>query len=177
MNRIYRTSDLYSANLLEIDSYDGYGGIKNIIGIKVEYRGKNLFYSILDDCFFRILPQYDSEIGWRGFEGRLFVNIFEYQEPPVEIKTLGMDLHEKIKKEYITKTELISSKNLLRGYFSDLDYDLPRSEIDIDFENFKTVEENIIDTVQQYEEKLERPITYESDHIYGPNKRKYKNRA
>lgn len=172
MNRIYKTSDLYSANLLSIDSYNSYGGIKNIIGIKVEYKEENLFYSILDDCFFRIFPQYDFENGWRDFEGRLFVNIFEYQEQPMEFKTIGMDLQKKIQKESITKPELIASKKLLRGYFSDLDYDLPESEIDIDFKNVKAVEENVINTVQQYEERLERPITYDSDHIYGPNRKK-----
>ena len=31
------------------------------------------------------------------------------------------------------------------------------------------VEENTIDTVQEYEEKLKRPLSYESDHIYGPH--------
>ena len=32
------------------------------------------------------------------------------------------------------------------------------------------IDENIIDTVLEYEKKEKRPITYDSTHIYGPNK-------
>lgn len=173
MNKLYRTLDLYTSWLVEVDSYNSYGGIKNILGVKVEYNGENLFYSILDNCFFRILPQYDPTRNvLERLQGRLFVEVYDYQNPPFEFKTLGMDLYEKIKREYITKKDLIAFKDFLRGHFSDLDYDLQKAETDIDFRKSKVVEKNIIDTVKQYEEKLGRPITFDSNHIYGPNKKK-----
>lgn len=172
MNKLYRTLDLYAAWLVEVDSYNSYGGIKNIIGIKLEYNGENLFYSILDNCIFRVLPQYDpTKNVLESFLGQVFVEIYEYQAPPLELKTIGMNLYEKIKKDYITRDELIMYKNYLFGHYSDLDYDLPRSEIDIDFKDSKAIEENIVDTVQQYEEHLGRTITFDINHIHGPNKK------
>lgn len=44
----------------EIDSNKSMNGIKNIIGIKVTHKKEILFYSILDDCFFRIIPAYEE---------------------------------------------------------------------------------------------------------------------
>ena len=57
MNKLYKTLDIYTAWLVEVISqHNSLGGIKNIIGIKVTHNGEHLFYSILDDCFFHILP-------------------------------------------------------------------------------------------------------------------------
>jgi len=176
MNKLYKTLDLYAAWLIEVGSYNSLAGIKNIIGVKVTHNGECLFYSILDNCFFRILPQNDpTKNTCENRQERLFVEIYEYQKPPYELKTLGMDLYRKIKKDSITKKEIIEYKKLLTGYFSDLDCDSLQLETNVDFEDSHTIEENIIDTVQEYEEKLGRPITYDRGHIYGPSKVKTSN--
>ena len=53
MNKLYKALDIYAAWLVEVDSqYNSLGGIKNVIGIKVTHNKEQLFYSILDDCFF-----------------------------------------------------------------------------------------------------------------------------
>ena len=53
MNKLYKTTDINSAWLIEVDSKNNsLDGIKNIIGIKVTHNKEHLFYSIFDDCFF-----------------------------------------------------------------------------------------------------------------------------
>ena len=169
------TLDICSAGLVDIDfKYNSPSGIKYIIGIKVIHNGEYLFYSILDDCFFRIFPSDipDSKI-WKDLRGRLFVRIYEYQEPPFEFKTFGMKLHDYINKDYVTKQEIIEIKKnqeWLFGYQSDFSYELLKTDTKVDYENSLTIDENIIDTVLEYEKKERRPITYDSTHIYGPNK-------
>ena len=170
MNKLYKTLDIYAAWLLEIDTGGSKNGIKNIIGIKVTHNGEDLFYSILDDCFFRLLPPNDpTRDMWQELYGYLFVEIYEYIE--YYVKTFGMNLYNYIKKDYITKDEIIEiekSGKWSDGYQSDFIYDSLNPFNKIDYENPKTVDENIIDTVQEYEKKLKRPISYEDDCIYGP---------
>ena len=169
MNKLYKTLDIYTAWLVEVNSqHNTLGGIKNIIGIKVTHNGEQLFYSILDDCFFHILPQ---DYSTRDLYRKLFVKIYEYLKPPFEYKTFGMKLYRYINKDYITKQEIIEikkNKEWLFGYQSDFSYEALKTDTTVDYENPLTIEENIIDTVQEYEEKLKRPLSYESDHIYGP---------
>ena len=171
MNKLYKTLDLYAAWLVEINSqYNSLSGIKNIIGIKVIYNGENLFYSILDDCFFYVFPHnISNENKWKNFNGRIFVQIYEYQKPPFEIKTFGMELYNYIKKDYITKQELIESKknmDWLFGYQSDFDCESLKMDTLVDYENLLTIEENIIDTIQKYEEKRKTIMFYENTRIY-----------
>ncbi len=169
MNKLYKTLDIYGAWLVEANSrYNSLVGIKNIIGIKVVYNDKYLFYSILDDCFFRILSQNDLSIDiWSILYGRIFVQIGEYQKFPYEIKTFGMDLYDYIGKDYVTKQEILEikkNKEWLFGYQSDFSYNLLKTDTIVDYENPLTIEENIIDTVQEYNEKQRRPIIYDSNY-------------
>ena len=173
MNKLYKTLDLYAAWLVEVDSQYHMGGIKNIIGLKVANKGENLFFSILDDCFFRILPQndFDQDI-LENFYERLFVQVYEYHKPPYELKTFGMELYHYIHQDYITKQEIIEIKKnqaWLFGYQSDFCFPSLNTTVTVDYENPFTIEENIIDTVDEYEEKRKRPLSYESDCIYGPH--------
>lgn len=181
MNKLYKALDIYAAWLVEVDSqYNSLGGIKNIIGIKVTHNGEQLFYSILDDCFFHILPQNDPTGDIRkDLHRKLFVQIYEYQKPPYEIKTFGMKLYDYINKDYVTKQEIMEikkNKDWLFGYQSDLSYESLKTDTTVDYENSLMIDENIIDTVRKYEEKEKRPITYDSTHIYGPNKLKKLNK-
>ena len=176
MNKLYKTLDLYDAWLVEINPrYNSTCGIKNIIGLKVMYNDENLFFSIFDDCFFHILLQ--NELKLKNFYKRLFVQIYEYQEPPNELKTFGMNLHDYINEDYITKQEIIEIKKnneWLFGYHSDFSYELLGTTNKVNYENLLTIEESIIYTVQEYEEKLKRPLSYEIDCVYGPNHYKQK---
>ncbi len=172
MNKLYKVQDLYTAWLVEaLYQSNSLGGIKNIIGIKVIHNGEHLFYSILDDCFFRILS-WDSIKDIKKDCGRLFVQIYEYPKLSSEFKMFGRGLHDYVNKDYITKEDLIKIKKnnkWLFGYQSDFSYELLETDSIVDYENSLTIEENIIDTVQEYEEKKRRPITYDNSHIYGSN--------
>ncbi len=69
---------------------------------------KIYFILFLMIVFFRILPQ---NIGsYKDIYGRLFVKIYEYQKKPYEFKTFGMELHDYINKDYVTKQEIIEIK-------------------------------------------------------------------
>ena len=181
MNKMYKTLDIYAASLVEVNSQDNsLGGIKNIIGIKVTHNGEPLFYSILDDCFFRILPQTNLTIDvCKDLHGRLFVKINESQKSLYGIKTFGMKLHDYINKDHVTKQEIMEIKKdqeWLFGYQSDFSYELLKTDTTVDYENPLMIDENIIDNVKKYEEKEKRPITYDNTHIYGPNKLKKLNK-
>ena len=175
MNKLYRTLDLYAAWLVEVTP-ESRGGIKNIIGLKVQHKGENLFYSLLDDCFFRVFPSNDIyKYEHKGTQGCLLVEIYEYQAPPYELKTFGMELYNYIKKDYITKQELIEikkDKDWLFGYQSDFSYKLLKTDTNVDYEDSLLIDDYIIDTVEEYEEKIKRPLSYEDDCIYGPSARK-----
>ena len=56
MNKYYPTKEINCAWLLEMNQNRTMDGIKNIIGIIIEYNNEKLFYSILDDCFFIFFP-------------------------------------------------------------------------------------------------------------------------
>lgn len=42
----------------------------------------------------------------------------------------------------------------------------------VDYENYLTIAENIVNSEQDYREKKKRPITYDESHIYGQHKNK-----
>ncbi len=162
MNKVYKTLDLYAAWLVEVHTHNSYTGIKNIIGLKVEHNSEDLFYSILDDCFFRILPKNDpSKNIWQNLQKRLFVEIYEYLPP--YLKTFGMETYERLKMPYLTKEDLINNKDKLTfGYFSDFDYENLKTSTLVDYECIETIDEYIIDTRDDYEEKLHRLIDYDN---------------
>lgn len=170
MNNVYKTMDLYTAWLFEVNSQcNRLDGIKNIMGIKIIHNNEYLFYSILDDCFFRVFPldNSTSTIG-KDFHGRLFVQIYNDQKP---LWNFGTELYNYINKDYITKKEIIEIKKnnkWLFGYQSDFDYKLLKTDTTVDYENPFAIEENTTDTVKIYEEKKKRLITYDNNHIYGP---------
>lgn len=83
----------------------------------------------------------------------------------------GIKLYEKLEKDFLTKEEVITSKRSIRGYFSDFDYEI-NLDTKVDFEDVSTIDENVINSVSDYEIKLGRPITYDESHIYGPQKKK-----
>lgn len=81
-------------------------GIKNIIGIVVEYNNENLFYSILDDCFFKIVSFNEKLADNKGkYLNKIFDEVYDgdsqYMTP------IWKDLYEKTKKEFLTKKEKI----------------------------------------------------------------------
>lgn len=163
MNKYYPTKQINSAWLMEID-----GGIKNIIGIIVKHKNENLFYSILDDCFFRMLSSYEERANNREkYLDKIFVEIYDnhYMTPTWK------KLYEETKKDFLTKEEIIANKNLIPGYYSDFDYEL-EMDTKVDYTNFSTIDENIINSVAEYRKKRKRPITYDETHIYGPIKKK-----
>ena len=180
MNKQYKTLNLYAAWLVEVDPQlnRNMGGIKNIIGVKTTYNGENLFFSLLDDCFFRVFPQNVSiKDMCKGLQRQLFVQIYEYRKPPYEFKTFGMELYDYTKKDYITKQEIIELKKdeeFLFGYQSDFSYKSLSTDTIVDYENSQTIKENIIDTVEEFEEKRQRPLSYENNCIYGPHHYKRK---
>lgn len=170
MNKYYPTKKINSAWLVETDSYRSMGGIKNIIGIIVEHNNERLFYSILDDCFFRVLPSREEGLDNSSkYYNRVFVEI--YADGNSHMSPVGVELYEKLKADFLTKEEIIANKKFIRGYFSDFDYEI-NIDTKVDFENASTIDENIIDSVSDYKEKLGRPITYDEGHIYGPVKKK-----
>lgn len=151
MEKQYKTLELIDANLQEILKTKARAGYKNIIGILVDYKNEKLFYSILDDCFFRILPPYNPITdNWKQYIGKIFVELYE-------LKTFGMELYEKLKIDYITKQELIKNKKLITfGHYSDLEYENLNLETNVDYEH--PIEENIITTEEEYVRKLEHTI-------------------
>lgn len=164
MNKKYHTLSIIGANLSKIQSDTSRAGYKNIIGIVVKHNEEELFYSILDDCFFRILPSFNNN--YKQYSDCIFVEVYNYIEPPFEFKTVGMYLYDELKKEYITKEEIINNYKCIMGYYSDFDYDKIKNDNKVNYLNKLTIEDNIIDTELEYEEKLKRPII----HTYGMRK-------
>ena len=165
MNKYYPTKKINSAWLVETDSDRSIGGIKNVIGIIVEHNNERLFYSILDDCFFKVLPSGEERFDFN----RVFVEI--YTDNNLRMQSVGIQLYEILNTDFLTKEEIVANKEFIRGYFSDFDYEI-NLDTKVDFENASTIDENVIDSVSDYEAKLERPITYDESHIYGPYKKK-----
>lgn len=168
MNKYYQTKNIYSAGLLEIQNEAIHiCGIKNVMGVIVYHNNEELFYSILDDCFFRILPSREDLIAnWKQYNKSLFVEL--YDRDYTSIKTLGTKLYEKLSKDSLTKEEIIANKEIvfLSGYFSDLDHEL-KTTTDVNYEDSSTISENIIVSEPHYRKKLGRTITYDPGHIYS----------
>lgn len=77
-------------------------------------------------------------------------------------------MYDKFKNDFLTKGELIASRDVLPGHYSDLDYNL-ETETSLDYEDESRMSENIISSETEYRKKKGRPITYNPRHIYGPN--------
>lgn len=159
MNKLYPVKQIYSAHLQEVCPNNSRSGIKNIIGLIVVFNEEELFYSIFDDCFFRLLPSQEELTNNREqYSNRIFVDI--YGRNTSCTKSLGEELYERLQIEYISKNDIRKNRKILFGYFSDLDYDLLKTETDVDYEDNLIIKDFIIDTELEYEQKLDRPIMY-----------------
>lgn len=169
MNKYYPTQQINSAWLMEIKSDRTMGGIKNIIGIVIKHKNETLFYSILDDCFFRVLPPKEELASiMQKYTDRIYVEIYDDSNNHYMFPT-WKKLYEALKKDFFTKEEIIANQHFLPGYYSDFDYELDM-DTKVDYENLSTIDENIINSESEYREKMRKPITYDEDHIYGPRK-------
>lgn len=166
MNKLYPTKEISSAWLVETDSYSEMNGIKNIIGITINYDNDLLFYSIFDDCFFRVLPSF-NKLATEGEKN--FKQVFAETYSAPFNNAAGMALFLQTKKAFLSIEEILANKDAIRGYYSDLDYGLS-FETKVDYENSSTIDENVINSVRDYTEKKKRPITYDKTHILGPQK-------
>lgn len=97
MNKYYPTKKINSAWLVETDSDRSIGGIKNVIGIIVEHNNERLFYSILDDCFFKVLPSGEERFDFN----RVFVEI--YTDNNLRMQSVGIQLYERLNTDFLTK--------------------------------------------------------------------------
>lgn len=168
MNKYYPTKEINYAWLLEMNQNRTMDGIKNIIGIIIEYNNEKLFYSILDDCFFKTLPSSEERINnFEKYANRIFVEVYHIDNPC--ISPIGVELYKKLEKDFLSKEEIIANRKLIRGYYSDFDY-YTYDDNNVDYNNTSAINENIINSVSEYEQKLGRPITYDENHIYGPKK-------
>lgn len=168
MNKYYPTKEINYAWLLEMNQNRTMDGIKNIIGIIIEYNNEKLFYSILDDCFFKTLPSSEERINnFEKYANRIFVEVDDINNP--YITPIGVGLYKRLGKEFLTKEEIIANRQFIRGYYSDFGHDI-YADNNVDYNNSSAINEKIINSVSEYEQKLGRPITYDENHIYGPKK-------
>ena len=172
MNKYYPTKEIVAGWLTETKGGRTLGGIKNIIGIVMKHNNESLFYSILDDCFFRILPSKEEPICNDDiYSNKLFVEVYDIYQ--MQRKTLGVWLYERLKKEYITKKDIIGYKSIISGHYSDLDYpDKIELDTKVDYEDNSITDSYIIISEGDYREKLGRLITYDENCIYGPVRKK-----
>ena len=163
MDKYYNTKEIRSGWLFDV-SVNGrsYGGIKNVIGIIVNHNNEKLFYSIFDDCYFRIAEIHKSIDHLLNCDNEIFVNVYDANA----MMPVGLSLYEKIRKDKITKEELVGYKDYITGYYSDLDYNNINNVTDN--ENRDLIDEYTITTIEEYMEKLNRFITYNQSHINGP---------
>lgn len=167
MSKLYPVKQLYSAWLQEVCPGNSRSGIKNIIGLIVVFDNEEIFYSILDDCFFRLLPSQDELINNREqYSNRIFVEI--HGRDTSYMKSLGLELYERLQTEFISKNDIKNNRVFLWGYFSDLDYDLLKTETEVDYEDNSIIKDYIIDTELEYEQRMNRPIMY-TDGIRTPS--------
>ena len=167
MNKYYSTKELVGGWLTEVTTERTLGGIKNIIGIIVRHNGTELFYSILDDCFFRLLPSKEELIHNDDiYSNQLFVEV--YIAIPDFCLTLGDKLYKQISTEFITKNDIIKYRSLISGHYADLDY-VDKLDLDtkVDYEDDSEFDKHIISSEPEYREKQGRIITYEEACIYG----------
>lgn len=173
MNKYYPTKELVGGWLIEANTARTLGGIKNIIGIIVRYNDKELFYSIFDDCFFRLLPSkeeliYNNEI----YSNQLFVEVYT-AIPDFGYLTIGDNLYKKTNTDFLTKDDIIKYKSFISGHYADLDYvDKLGTDTKVDYENPSEFDNFIIRTEPEYRAKQGRFITFEEDCISGPIKKK-----
>ena len=173
MNKYYPTKELVGGWLIEANTARTLGGIKNIIGIIVRYNDKELFYSIFDDCFFRLLPSkeeliYNDDI----YSNQLFVEVYT-ASPSGWYLTIGDNLYKKINAEFLTKEDIIKYKLFISGHYADLDFvDKLETDTKVDYENPSEFDNFIIRTEPEYRAKQGRLITFEENCIYGPIKKK-----
>lgn len=166
MNKYYPTKELVAGWLTEAGTDRRLGGIKNIIGLVVKHNDEEFFYSILDDCFFKILPSKQERISNNDiYTNKLFVEVYGI------LQSVGEVFYKKIKTDFITKDEIIKYRSLIVGYYSDFDY-IDKLEIDtkVDYEDNLAFDRYIISSEPEYREKQGRPITYDEKCIYGPVK-------
>lgn len=143
MNKLYPVKQLYSANLQDICTGNSRTGIKNVIGLTIFFNGEEYFYSIFDDCYFRLLPTQDEITNNpEKYVNKLFVDV--YARNTSYMKSFGIDLYERLQIDVITKLEILENKSVLRGYFSDLDYNALKTDTDVDYENPSMIFDNII---------------------------------
>ena len=159
MNKCFPTKELCLASLDDFVPGSVFIGVKNIIGIVVPRDNGYLFYSILDDCFFRTIEEYDYNNWPTGLRAK-------------PINKPGVKLYEKFQKDFLTKEEIVRECHLTFGYCSDIEYGNYEDETLIDYEDQSMIDENIIDTVDEYVAKKEKPITASPGHIYGPGSAK-----
>lgn len=170
MNKLYPVKKLYSANLQKVCSDNSREGLKNIIGLIISYNGEEYFYSILDDCIFKLLPKLDEiSNNYEKYSNKLFVDV--YARNTSYMKSFGIELYDRLQTDFITKKQLIKSKSILIGYFSDLDYDDLKTDTNLDYENITIITDYLIETELEYEQKLDRPIMY-TDGIRPPSSAK-----
>ena len=173
MNKYYPTRELVGGWLAEANTGRTLGGIKNIIGILVRHNDKELFYSILDDCFFRLLPSkkeliYNDEI----YSNQLFVEVYTAVHD-FGYLTLGERLYKKINAEFINKDDIIKYRSLISGHYADLHYvDKLEADTKVDYEDPSEFDKFIIRTEPEYRAKQGRTITFEENCVYGPIKKK-----
>lgn len=177
MNKIYDVKKIEHAWLYETRNDKSISGVKNIIGIRIKYNGRDLFYSIIDDCFFRVLSEEEREILRHSsdslllkmydlvFDNELFVEPYSYKkifETDSELSPYGDQLLDNFGKTQITKDDIIDNPNILIDHFSDLEFPnrLVR-ETFVDFENFNDCMPHLITTEEAYVLKRKRPIAFE----------------
>ena len=172
MNKYYPTKELVGGWLIEANTAT-LGGIKNIIGIIVRYNEKELFYSVFDDCFFRLLPSKEELIDNNEiYSNQLFVEVYT-AIPDFGYLTIGDSLYKKTNTDFLTKDDIIKYKSFISGYYADLDYvDKLGTDTKVDYENPSEFDNFIIRTEPEYRAKLGRFITFKEDCIYGPIKKK-----
>ena len=158
MNKYYPTKELVAGLLTEINSSITLKGIKNVIGIVVKNNEEELFYSILDDCFFRILPTENEIINNKEYQqNRLFVE--PYDQDITHIQSIGKEMIKKTNITFISKSEIIKFSPYLGCYISDFDYkDNIETNTKVDYEKPLEYDSYIIDSIQEYEDKLGKNI-------------------
>ena len=170
MNKYYPTKELVGGWLIEANTSRTLGGIKNIIGIIVKYNDEELFYSIFDDCFFRLLPSKEELI--YNNDNQLFVKVYK-AIPRFGYLTIGDTLYKETNLDFLTKDDIIKYKSVISGYYSDLDYiDKLETDTKVDYENPLEFGNFIISTEPEYRAKQGRFIIFDENCIYGPIKNK-----
>ena len=167
----YNIGEIAIAQLIVIEDKGRSSGLKNIIGIPVSKNKECYFYSILDDCFFRgIIPEGNFYNIEELNKDELYALIYDINFGTRNIKKNLM--RKVVEKTTITKEEIISGGfDLLSAYLSDLDYADIKASTDVDYRDLDNIEKHLIINELQYEQILDRPISY-TDGIVPPSNKK-----